>query len=243
MSSILTRSEFVTKTADLLGRSLNGTTKSGATHKSILDEMYEWGQMRIAREFSFPEMDVRTTTQADTTAAVMEYSYDTIFGSGVRVKDILSVVIENGTSSSRLKRYLHRDLMKYHPYPEGESSNQPRIYTRVGNTLWLFPVPNDTYDIHTIHSKWPTRASGDSSYSDYDFLDDVIVAATAFEYFNHLQEDEQAAYWDKVFKMKLKETVNSIIHPTDWESEGRAFNSTVLMPGDFWNNPLIISNP
>ena len=242
MASQLTRLEIVTKAADMVGRSLIGTTRSGATHNSILDEMYEWAQLRIARAYSFPELDVRDTTTADTVSATMSYSFSTLFGASARVKDILSVVLEDGTSSVRLKRWLQRDFYRRFPYPEGETNRKSTIYTRVGDNLHLFPVPDGAYDIHTIYSKWPTRATGDSSNSDYNDKDDLLIAGTIAEYFRHLQEKNEATYWDSVFVMKLKDSLKSVVHPKDWEPEGRAFNSSVLTHGDFWTDPLIMRN-
>ena len=242
MASQLTRLEFVTKTADMLGRSLTGTTRSGATHQSILEEMYEWVQMRIARSFMFPEMDVRDTTTADTVDGTSTYSFTTLFGASARVRDILSIVIEDGTSSNRLKYKVHSNLLKRFPYPEGETERKPVWYTRIGNNLLFFPTPDAAYDIHSVHSKYPTRATGDSSTSDYDYCDDVIINGIAAEYFRHLQEKEEASYFDGQFKLKLTEASEPYIHPTDWEPEGRAFNSAELTPGDFWKDPLQFTN-
>jgi hypothetical protein len=225
-----------------MGRALNGETKSGATVQSILEEMYEWSQLRLARAYSFMELDVRDTTTADTADGTMIYSFTTLFGAGTRTKDILSIVIEDGTSSNKLRRYLHRDLLKSYPSPESESESKPTCYTRVADDIWLFPVPDDTYDIHTIRSKWPTRATGDASLSDFSYKDDLLIVGTVIEFFNFYQEFKDAEAWNTIWKAKLKEVLSATIHPTDWEPEGRAFNSSVLTPGDFWANPLVMRN-
>lgn len=243
MASDLTRLQIVTKVADSMGRSLTGTNRSGATLQSVLEEMYEWSQLKLARAFMFPEMDVRDTTTADTTTNVMVYSYTTLFGASQRTNDIMSLVIEDGTSSVKLTRWLHRRLLKDFPYPEGESTDKPRVYTRVGSDVWLFPVPNATYDIHSVRSKMPTRAAGDSSYSDYEFKDDLLIIGTIVEFFNYMQEFKDAAKWSVVWKTKLLETLSPIVHPTDWEPEGRAFNSDSVTFGDFWKQPLQFTNP
>ena len=54
MPSDLTRLEIVTKAADYLSRSLTAVSKSGATVQSVLEEMYEWSQLRLSRAYSFP---------------------------------------------------------------------------------------------------------------------------------------------------------------------------------------------
>lgn len=239
MSSDLTRAQITAKAADSMGRSLSATTKSGATVQSILDEMYEWSQLRLARAYSFLELDVRDTTTADTTADTFTYSFTTLFGASARVKDVLSVVIEDGTQSVKLTRWLTRRFRKDVPYPEGESTRKPSIYSRIGNNLELFPVPDATYDIHTIRSKYPARATGNDSYSDLEYKDDLLVVGTIAEFFNFYQEFDDSIKWDAVWKNKLKDVLKAVVHPTDWEPEGRAFNSSVLTPGDFWADPLI----
>lgn len=238
MPSDLTRAQITAKAADAMGRSLSAKTKSGATVQSILDEMYEWSQLRLARAWSFDELDVRDTTTADTTADVMTYSFSTLFGSGARVKDILSVVIEDGTSSVKLIRVLTRKARQRVPYPEGQITGKPVYYNRLGNNLELFPVADATYDIHTIRNDYPTRATGDTYQSQFEFKDDLLIVGTVIEFFNYYQEFSDAEKWDKIWKDKLKEMLDGTVHPTDWEPEGRGFSSAYLAPGDFWSNPL-----
>lgn len=242
MASNYTRADFTAKVADMVGRSLAGTSRSGATHQALLDDFYEWAQLRIARNYCFPELDTLDTTTCDTTDSVETYTQATLLGAAARVNQILSIVIEDGTSSCKVTRVLSRDLYKRVPYPAGESTNIPRLYHMIGTTVYFFPIPNNTYDIHTIYSKMPTRATATTSTSDYTNKDDVIIAGMMVEYFNYLQAKEDATYWEAVFKAKITNAVQSIIHPTDWEPEGRAFNSAVLTPGDFWSMPLVFEN-
>ncbi len=242
MASDLTRLQIVTKAADAMGRSLSSTTRSGSTTQSVLEEMYEWSQLRLARAYSFPELDVRDTTTADTVADTKTYSFATLFGASARVKDILSVVIEDGTSSRKLKRLLMREFYHRHPYPEAETSRKPVYYCRVSNSIDFFPVPDAVYDIHTIRSDWPTRATGDSYQSQFEYKDDLLIVGTIVEFFNFFQEFNDAARWNRIWKQKLIESIKPIIHPKDWSPEGRAFNSSVLTPGDFWKDPLQFDN-
>ena len=242
MASELTRLETIGKVADSMGRSLTGTVRSGNTLQSLLEEMYEWSKLKLSRAYSFPELDIRDTTTADTVADTFTYSFTTLFGATHRTKDIRAVVIENGTSSVRLTQLLETQLYKEVPYPEGESTNKPNIYVRLGNNLQLFPVPDAAYDIHTIRSEHDSRAASDDSYSTFDFKDDLIVVGTIVEFYNYMQEFRDAKSWDRIWKSKLVEAVKPYAHPDDWSPEGRAFNSSVLSFGDFWNDPLVLGN-
>jgi len=241
MSAQLTKLETITKAINMTGRELTSTVRSGATHQSILEEMYEFAQLAIARAFMFPELDERDTTTADTTEDTATYSFSTLFGATARVRDILAVIIEDGTSSVRCKRVEFRYLLQKYPYPEGEATNKPTTYTRIGNNLLFFPTPDATYDIHSVRSNFPARKDNDE-YSAYEDKDDLLIVATLAEYFDHLQEKEEATYFRSVFKQKLVASVRPLLHPTDWEPEGRAFDSSVLSPGDFYNNPLVLKN-
>lgn len=244
MASDLTRLQTVTKAADSIGRDLAGTTRSGATHQSILEEMYEWAKLRIARAYSFPELDVVDTTTADTVADTKTYTYTTLFGAAAatKVKDILSLVIEDGTSSRKVKQLLYREFDKRFPYPEGETTRKPFFYTVFANQVEFIPVPDAVYDIHSRRSIYPTRATGDGSTAEFNNIDDLILVGTIVEYFSYLQEFKDASSWNIVWKAKLKDAVRPYIHPKDWEPEGRAFNSAVLTPGDFWKDPLVFEN-
>ena len=243
MSSQLTRLQTITNAADAMGVKLTGTTRSGATYQSILEERYEWAKLKLARSYSFPELDVRDTTTADTVSGTFEYSFTTLFGADHNTKEVMAVVIEDGTSSNRLKRYLYRDFYQQYPYPEGKSQNKPTSYVRLGNALQLFPVPDDTYDIHTIRATFDSRATGDDSYSTFENKDDLLILGTQVEFYNFMQEYDDAKNVEREWKNKLKEILKYIVHPTDWDPEGRAFNSGVLSPGDFWTNPLMFNNP
>jgi hypothetical protein len=243
MASNYTRAGFTAKVADMVGRSLSGTSRSNVTTQTLLNDIYEWAQLRLSRAYLFPELDVLDTTTCDTTNAVQSYTFTTLFGASARINQVMSVVIEDTLSSVKLKRTLFREMFSRYPYPAGESVRKPVFYYQIATALYFFPVPDVTYDIHIVYSKMPTRATGDSSYSDYTDKDDVIIAAMMIEYFNYLQEKEESTYWEAVYKNKIKEAVQSIIIPTDWEPEGRAFNSSVLTPGDFWKSPLTFSNP
>lgn len=242
MASDLTRADITKKAADSLGRSLTGAVRSGDTIQTVLDEMYEWSQLRLARAYSFPEMDVHDETTTDTVADTESYTFSTLFGSSARVKDILSIIIEDGTSSRKCTRKLLSSVYRDYPYPSNETTRKPVWYWRIGNSLYFFPTPDAAYDIHSTYSKWPTRASTGSSTSDFEYKDDILIVGTIIEFFNFMQEFDDAKDWDKVWKQKLVEAVKPIAHPKDWSPEGRAFNSSVLTPGDFWTDPLVFRN-
>jgi len=243
MASDLTRLQTVTEVANTMGRSLSSVMRDGSTtFQTILDERYEWAKLRIARAYSFPEMDVEDRTTADTVADTRKYTYSTLFGANARVKDILSVVIEDGTSSCKLTRKLYRRMDKWAPYPDAESTRRPVFYVDFAESVELFPIPDAAYDIHTRRSDYDARASADGDTSTFQNKDDVIVIATVVEAYNFLQEFKDAARWDVVFKNKLIDAVKPHLHPSDREPEGRAFNSAVITPGDFWLDPLVMEN-
>ena len=221
---------------------MSGTAKSGASYSTILNEMYEWSQIRLARAFSFAELDVLDTTTKDTVTSTASYTYATLLGATAQVKEILSIVIEDGLSSRKLVRMLPRDFYRRIPDPSSQSTRKPEYYYVIGTTVYMYPIPDAVYDIHTIYSKMPTRATVDTYLSEFNFKDDLLILGTVLEFWNFYQEYAEAEAIKKIWKDKLKEAVDSVIHPTDWEPEGRAFNSSTLVPGEFWNNPFIMRN-
>jgi hypothetical protein len=239
MASILTRVGFCTEVADLVGRSLTATVESGATIGTLLARWYERAQIRIARAYAFPELDVFDTTTADTVASTKTYTYSTLFGASMRVRSILSLTIEDGVNSRKLRYMIPRDFYAQTPYPEIETTQIPTRYTVIGQTVHMFRIPDAAYDIHSMYSKFPTIASGDSSTSDLSNMDDVIIAAMVVEFYNYFQDKTASRYWDGIFKTRLAESASMFLHPRDWEPEGRAYGSAELIPSNFVANPWI----
>jgi hypothetical protein len=240
MSSILTRGEFITKVIDHTGRPATGTTVSGVAYTSLLATAYEWALLRIARAFSFPEMDVFTNAGAATVTSQKAYTFSALFGLGSSVRDILMLILQDGLNSRRLKRVTEREFYRLVPYPEAATTGKPTSYCRVGNSVHLFPIPDAAYTLNTCYSKFPTAALSDASTAEFDFKDDVIFAGMMVEFLRHLQEHEEAKRWDGIFRDGVKNAVKPVIHPTDWEPEGRASGSEIIVPGDYWNNPFVM---
>jgi len=244
MAANLTRLQVITEVANQVGRKLSSTKADrSTTFQSVLEERYEWAQLRIARGYSFRELDSQDKTTADTVNGTSDYSYSTLFGASTLVKDILSFIIEDGTSSIKLIRKLYRQFDKQWPASSEFSNSKPVWYMDFNKTVTLYPEPSAADDIHTRISKWPTRATGDSTKSDFEDKDDLLVIGVTVEAFKTIQEFKDASRWDIDFRSKFKEAVQPFIHPKDWEPEGRAFGSDLVNVGDFWKQPLQFGNP
>jgi hypothetical protein len=239
MASTTTRGQFITRVLDACGRPLTGTTLSGVTYPTLLASHYKIVLMRIARAYSFPEMDTYVEGVGGILAGQKVYSFADICGLGERVKDILTLVVSDGLDSRKLKRVTEREYYKRSPSPESESENKPTIYCRIGDNLHLFPIPSSDLPINVCFSRYPADALDDSSVPEFEYKDDVIHAGMMSEFLNHLQENREASRWNGVFMEGLTAAVKTVAHPTDWEVEGRGYGGAEGLKGEYWNNPFI----
>lgn len=243
MAGTLTRAQIVTEVANTIGRLVTtlSTDASTTLETRIRDYWVEWAKLRIARAFSFPELDI-TSTALSLAAADPSYAFTEIF-SGVKVKDILSFVVIDGTSSIKLTRRHQRRFDGDYPNPTSDPNGKPRIYMVFGQVIHTWQVADATYSTNVRATKYPAAFTGDSDTLPWDALDDIVVTATIYEALIRLNETELAKDWFRDLKARLKDAARPYIDsPEDWEPEGRAFGSGILSASDYWNDPLN-SNP
>ena len=242
MAGTLTRTQMVTEVANTVGR-LIATKATDATttlETRIRDYWIEWAKLRVARAFSFPELDI-SSTALSLTIDDGNYAFTDIFAS-IKIKDILHFAIIDGTSSRKLTRWNYRRFDERFPNPAGDSSGKPSIYSVFGQNVLLWQLPDTAYTTNARASKFPDAFTGDSDTLPWDNMDDVIVTATVYESLLRLGETELAKDWFRDLKDRIKEAARPFIDgPEDWEPEGRAFGSNIISPSDYWNDPFNIN--
>jgi len=241
--SELTRLSIVTEVANIIGRDLNGLSRDGTTTlKTRLNEAFEAAQMRLARAYSWPELDTYDRTTGDTIASQKSYTFGAFFGSN-RIKQILALIVEDGLNSRKLFYKTNNYVMKYYPDPDSSTTQKPIIYTTVGENVHLIPVPDVAYDMTSIVSPYPTRATGDTFKSDFRRKDDILIALTTVEAYQMLEEFDAMREWERISVRKIVEAVRPILSPDDFEPEGRAFMTDPILSKEYWKDPLATQNP
>ncbi len=234
MSGTLTRDQLVTEICDVVGKSTAALAVSGATLQTRVQTYYlNWGQRRIAKAYDFYEL-MGNKTDAATVADVKTYPIET--GTNnlglTNVKNINSVVLIDGSNTYRSRKleFIHyRKFDSLFPRPENYPNDIPSCYTRQGNNLEIFRIPDAVYTLKIRYSKWPTVFSSGSQTSDFDNKDELLVTAGVLETYLALEEYTDAAVWLQKLLGQLKDSIEEEGDP-DWEPRAEFFRTDRIPP-------------
>ena len=204
-----------------------------------LERFLNMSQDRIARLERFREMK--------------KYSKETITNSGdITVDKFLalpnqfrsgySLTLQDGTSSHKLD-YVDPLLWDTRfPRVQETSRDAPRLYTLFDDdNIELFPIPDASYEVRLRWERWPTVFSALTQVSDFDHLDDVLIAlATSWANLT-LGQMEQSTVYFTIFRSMMAEihvdaqrdSLKNIV--PEFEVGGGA------APGNYWLDPFVQS--
>ena len=235
----LTRDQIVTEVCDVVGKSVSASSVSGAALQTRVRTYLDWAQRRIARHYNFRELEIIHET-ADFSDGVKRYPFST--GSNnlglTRVKDIGSIILLDEYNSRRLVRFGRTQIEKRYPRPENFAEARPRIYSRIGQGIEVFPIPDATYDTRIIYHQWPTPFTSASQTSDFESKDELLIMTTIMETYLALEEYNDAAIYFNTMAGMLVDAVKAE-GDIDWEPQGEPFDYGHLgsMSGTPWTEP------
>ena len=226
-------SVLVTRAVDNVSRLSTSTSNSGATLSDKCIDYLNDVMVRMSRRHDFRELYKRYTasTTADQKTYILPSSY----------KDILVLVLRDGSNSRKLISVSPHLFNKRIPYPENESTGLPTWYIQYGDEFDLFKIPDTAYTMYIRTTQWPTKITAITDLIDYKTdKDELIVAGMTAKLFDYLQMYEDGAVWESKFLMQLKEAILIDEALPDYDPVGLGFGAdTSTLPGDYWNNPLI----
>lgn len=227
-ATAMTQTEMVTEVANIIGRDQTSVSADQVTtYEDRIKQWLYWGHLTIARAYAFPELDYDPVDYALTAgAANYSYTFTAVFGATIatRIRQVLGVVLINGTSSQRLDQLLSRRFEQDHPYVEGDATGTPEQYSIYGRRFEFWRAPVSAYSARFRVNLLPANFTSSSAASNYINKDDVIIAAAVVHAYISLQEIEDAKSWAETFMGRLKSAVGHELEPGDWEPEGRAFD-------------------
>jgi hypothetical protein len=219
----LDRDGLVTEICDVVGKSVSALAVSGASLQDRVVTYLNFAQRRIAKIHSFYELNVLDTTPV-TVADVKRYPIET--GTNTlgltRVKDIQSIRLIDSENSRKLERWHYRKFDRYYPRPANYSTDRPRIYTRRGDFLELFRIPNDAYSLSITYSQWPQELTAGAQESDFTNKDQLLITAGTLEIYLALEEYADARVWFERFRGQLSDAIKAE-GDVDWEPEAEPF--------------------
>lgn len=234
----MTGAEIITEVADVVGKALTASSRSGAQLQTRILRYVNWTQQRIARHFSFDELKTIQESAA-TVTDVKRYPLET--GTNnlglTKVKDIESLKIMDSENSRKLDLWSYRRFDKAFPRPENFASDRPWLYIRYQREVELFKVPNAVYTLEIRHSKWATDMANDANVSEFLEKDDLIVIGAIMEAYMALEEYADAKIYFQRFIGVLGNSVK-VEGLVDWEPEAIPHGALPMpISGTPWTDP------
>ena len=234
----LTRDEFVTEICDTVGKSVSASAVSGATLQTRVRTYLNWAQARIARFYSFHELNTLYESAATVDGTKR---YPMITGTSnlglTRPKDISSIRLIDSENSRTLVRWSQRKFDKHFPYPTNYTEQRPKLYIRWGSYVEMFPIPDDAYTLHIRYPQWPTVLSTGTQTTDFEEKDQLLITGGILETYLALEEYDDAEVWYARFLGQLKDAVVAE-GDVDWEPQAEEFNAiTGYSSGSPWTDP------
>ena len=235
----LTRDGFVTEICDVVGKKESASAVSGTSLQARVRTYLNWGQKRIARAYSFHELN---NLKDDSATADGVKRYPLTSGTNnlglAGVKDIRSIRLIDSENSRKLDRWNYRKLDKRFPYPTNYAEARPSIYARDGNNLEMFRIPDAIYTLYIRYSKWPTDFITGGQTSDYENKDELIITAGILETYLALEEYADAAVYLKKFIGELDDAID-VEGDVDWEPEAEPHDEGPrYRSGEPWLDPF-----
>lgn len=195
----------------------------------------------LAMVEDFEELQDRSTT-AESVEDQKSYSAATDWLL-TRCKDILGIVVVDGTSSQRLDYKSRSWIDEKYPYPEGLSTAKPRYYTKRGTDYELLLIPNDDYTLYIDYTQWPLELSDDDDENELTAQEDVIILLAA-DIAQAILNKEAVTNWTSRAQALLKGTTLDQRDRPDRRWVAQPFRATAGGSNDdYWLNPLTFREP
>ena len=233
----MNRTQFVTEICDVVGKRITASAVSGTTLESRVQKYLNWAQARIARFYSFHELNVLKTTCA-TVDGVKRYplTAGTSNLGLTRPKDISSIRLIDGEYSRKLIRWSTRKFDTKYPRPENFATGRPSLYMRDGDNIEFFKVPGDAYTLYIRYPQWAVDLTSDTQVSDFKDKDQLIITAGVFETYFALEEYGDAKIWYARFLGQLTDAVRAS-GDIDWEPQASPGDDEGYKSGVPWADP------
>jgi hypothetical protein len=222
----LTRAQLVTEICDIVGKKTSASSVSGKALQDRVPTYLNFAQRRMARMASFDEL-CAIQESAVTVANVQSYPFST--GTNnlglTRFKDFMTVRLIDSENSRILTRWHYKTMDRKFPDPTTYTTGRPGIYTRWGNNMIVFRIPDDAYDMYIRYSQWPTDLTTDAQTSDFENKDELLIAAGCLETYLALEEVTDAAAWLTRFDALMETARVDDLYEPDWEPEAEPMSS------------------
>ncbi len=133
----------------------------------ICTENRFWG---LRQNFDFPELYARDTSQATTDGT----AYISVPSTAIVVYTVF-----DDTNDVKLKNISRRQYWGYEDRDDTSSEDKPTEWVREGGYIYLYPTPDDEYELDVYYRKRPTLLSENSDVTALGAEWDEIILQTA----------------------------------------------------------------
>jgi hypothetical protein len=236
----LQRVQLVREICDVVGKKVAASAVSGTALQDRVAIYLNFAQRRVARAYSASEL--MKTIIAYTAVGIKTYPLvtgDNNLGM-TRVKDIHSIRLDDEENSRTLTCWSQRKFDAVYPRPENFTTQRPTLYTWFGTSLELFRIPDDVYTMNIRYSQWPQELTSDAQVSDYEDIDEVLIAGGVLETYLALEEYTDAKIWEGRFLSLLGAAKATDGDEVNWSPEAEPMGSAMNTPqsGKPWIDPM-----
>ena len=198
---VLTRTLMKAEVARIIDR-----TDFSETDGAI-DLRLSWAYERVAESKYWKVLQVEDSTNTTLVTSTQDYSIPTT----LRTVEYVTMVDESG--STNVFHRLNPEVLEDY-YEKGrllqDTDGTPIIWTLLGNSIRLFPVPSSTqsgFKLYIIGKKKISYFTSDSDTTDLDQkLDRAIIYKAAAICFNDLlEEGQEAQRYEKIYQDTVDE--------------------------------------
>lgn len=195
----------------------------------------------IAMVKDFDDLMVLDTANAATVANQSSYHLTGNLGL-TRPKDIYTIRYMANESSRKLDFVPISELDKVLPYTLTSGTRKPTHYTRRGNSIELYPVPDAAANLYIQHSQWPATLANETDETPYQNIDPVIVDLATDITMAILSGT--SGEWFTRAKQLLGITLNDDeTRPDIWWVAKPFQPSPAGAAGEYWNDPFVKRQP
>lgn len=103
----------------------------------------------------------------------------------------------------------YRDLEELHPNQENDSAGTPRFWTRYGNTVSVYPKPDQAYTVKMRWMRMPTQLSADADVPEIPFsFEELLIYGGGQRVFEDKDMESKADNFQNKVTLETTKLVN-----------------------------------
>lgn len=222
----------------LLFSDLQAEVRSGLGNRTDLDarlpRAINLAQQRLARIHDFDEMEVISTTVVTNTSSDNDKYLSLPFK-----REVYSIVLLNNENSRKLIQRTPQFWDRRLPMPEYWARDIPQDYIIWGNTVEIWPLPDQSYTIRMRWSQWPTPLVNPNDVSMFVNKDELLIAFALLYINNSLGKIDEAMKYATIIRSLLTESTQLDDTKPDLNILPSASDAQVIQDGGLGSTPWL----